>query len=72
MGVVKLYLTEATSKHKAWVERATGVASLTKDYARKSYFIQIFDMQHYKQVSFSSFHVWQLVDSLYLHILHIL
>ena len=51
MGVVKLYLTEATSKHKAWVERATGVASLTKDYARKSYFIQIFDMQHYKQVS---------------------
>ena len=53
MGVVKLYLTEATSKHKAWVERATGVASLTKDYARKSYFIQIFDMQHYVPVNYS-------------------
>ena len=33
-----------------WEERVTGAATLTKDYARKSYFIQIFDMQYCQQV----------------------
>merc|ERR1719234_1284464 len=33
-----------------WEERVTGAATLTKDYGRKSYFIQIFDMQYCQQV----------------------
>ena len=33
-----------------WEERVTGAATLTKDYGRKSYFIQIFDMQYCQNV----------------------
>ena len=38
-----------------WEERVTGAATLTKDYGRKSYFIQIFDMQYCQQVKFYQF-----------------
>lgn len=50
MSVVKLYLSDANNKHKGWTERVTGTVTLTKDYGRKSYYIQIFDMQYYQQV----------------------
>ena len=49
MSVVKLYLSDATNK--GWTERVTGTVTLTKDYGRKSYYIQIFDMQYYQQVT---------------------
>ena len=48
--VVKLYLSDPVSNHTTWVERFTGTVSLTKDYSRKSYFIQIFDMDVYQKV----------------------
>ena len=50
VSVVKLYLSDANTKQPAWAERVTGTATLTKDYGRKSYYIQIFDMQYYQQV----------------------
>ena len=45
MSVVKLYLSDANNNHKGWTERVTGTVTLTKDYGRKSYYIQIIDMQ---------------------------
>jgi len=48
MAVVKLYLSGQGGG--GWEERVTGAATLTKDYGRKSYFIQIFDMQYCQQV----------------------
>ena len=50
MAVVKLYLTDHRSRHSTWNERVLGVVSFTKDYSRKSYFIQIFDIDHVQQV----------------------
>ena len=50
VSVVKLYLSDANTKQPAWAERVTGTATLTKDYGRKSYYIQIFEMQYYQQV----------------------
>ena len=50
MAVVKLYLSDSVSNHTTWVERFTGTVSLTKDYSRKSYFLQIFDMDFYQKV----------------------
>ena len=49
MSVVKLYLSDVNNK--GWTERVTGTVTLTKDYGRKSYYIQIFDMQYYQQVT---------------------
>ena len=37
--------------HSVWVERVAGAACFTKDYGRKSYYIQIFDMQYHQQVT---------------------
>merc|ERR1712106_588264 len=48
--VVKLYLSDPIENHKVWVERVAGAACFTKDYGRKSYYIQIFDMQYHQQV----------------------
>ena len=48
--MVKLYLSDQITNHTTWVERFTGTVSLTKDYGRKSYFIQIFDMDFYQKV----------------------
>ena len=50
VAVVKLYLSDASTNHKVWCERVTGAVSFTKDYARKSYYLQIFDMQYYQPV----------------------
>ena len=65
LGVVKLYLSDPvgfvvqvpfvdpafqSENHKVWLERVAGVAAFTKDYGRKSYYIQIFDMQYQQQV----------------------
>ena len=55
MSVVKLYLSDANNNHKGWTERVTGTVTLTKDYGRKSYYIQIIDMQSYQQVLQDSF-----------------
>jgi len=41
LAVVKLYL----AVRGEWKERIVGVVALTKDFGRKSYFFQIFDMQ---------------------------
>ena len=59
MSVVKLYLSDANNKHKGWTERVTGTVTLTKDYGRKSYYIQIFDMQYYQQVHLDK--IWVLI-----------
>jgi len=50
IAVVKLYLSDPIENHKVWVERVAGAACFTKDYGRKSYYIQIFDMQYHQQV----------------------
>jgi len=50
VGVVKLYLSDPSENHHVWMERVAGVVSFTKDYARKSYFIQIFDPDHHQMV----------------------
>jgi len=50
VAVVKLYLSDPSEDHKVWVERVAGAACFTKDYGRKSYYIQIFDMQYHQQV----------------------
>ena len=50
LAVVKLYLSDQVTDHTTWVERFTGTVSFTKDYSRKSYFIQIFDMEFYQKV----------------------
>eukprot|EP00092_Neocalanus_flemingeri_P102328 GFUD01130886.1.p1 GENE.GFUD01130886.1~~GFUD01130886.1.p1 ORF type:complete len:502 (-),score=168.27 GFUD01130886.1:74-1579(-) len=50
VAVVKLYLSDPNENHKVWVERVAGAACFTKDYGRKSYYIQIFDMQYHQQV----------------------
>merc|ERR1719427_2579333 len=50
IAVVKLYLSDPIENHSVWVERVAGAACFTKDYGRKSYYIQIFDMQYYQQV----------------------
>jgi len=50
VAVVKLYLSDPVESHSVWVERVAGAACFTKDYGRKSYYIQIFDMQYYQQV----------------------
>lgn len=50
VGVVKLYLSDPSENHMAWIERVAGVACFTKDYGRKSYYIQIFDIQYQQQV----------------------
>ena len=42
LAVVKLYLSDQVTAHTTWVERFTGTVSFTKDYSRKSYFIQIY------------------------------
>ena len=55
LAVVKLYLSDSVSNHTTWVERFTGTVSLTKDYSRKSYFIQIFDMDFYQKVCIITF-----------------
>ena len=57
MAVVKLYLSDHRSRHSIWTERVLGVVSFTKDYSRKSYFIQIFDMDHVQQVRVK--HPWR-------------
>lgn len=49
-AVVKIYLTDKGSGHRHWEEMLMGVACLVKDFWRKSYFIQIIDMQFYQQV----------------------
>ena len=36
--------------HKVWQEKITGTTSFTKDHARRSYFIQIYNMQNYQKV----------------------
>jgi len=50
IAVVKLYLTDNSEDHRVWHEKCTGTVTFTKDYARKSYFIQIFEMQSYQRV----------------------
>ena len=44
------WLHDSSKGRGGWEERVTGAATLTKDYGRKSYFIQIFDMQYCQQV----------------------
>ena len=44
-------LREIKKTQGGWEERVTGAACLTKDYRRKSYYIQIFDMQYCQQVA---------------------
>ena len=44
------WLNDSSKGRGGWEERVTGAATLTKDYGRKSYFIQIFDMQYCQQV----------------------
>ena len=36
--------------HKVWQEKITGTTTFTKDHARRSYFIQIYNMQNYQKV----------------------
>ena len=55
--MVKLYLSDQITNHTTWVERFTGTVSLTKDYGRKSYFIQIFDMDFYQKVCKAELHL---------------
>lgn len=50
IAVVKLYLSDPNEKHRDWMERVAGTAIFTKDYGRKSYYIQIFDMEYFQQV----------------------
>ena len=52
ISVIKLYLSDTNNNHKSWTEKVTGTVTLTKDYGRKSYYIQIFDMQNYQQVMY--------------------
>jgi len=46
LAVVKLYL----SVQGEWKEKVIGAGTLTKDFSRKSYFIQIFDVQQRQKV----------------------
>ena len=50
LAVVKLYLSDTIANPTTWVESCTGIVSLTKEYSRKSYYIQIFDTDLYKKV----------------------
>jgi len=46
LAVVKFYL----SIQGEWVEKVVGAGTVTKDFSRKSYFIQIFDVQQRQKV----------------------
>ena len=48
LAVVELDLSD-TVGCVTWVKSCTGIISLTKEYSRKSYFIQIFDMDLYQK-----------------------
>ena len=40
--------------HSVWHEKFEGAVIFTKDYARRSFYIQIYEMQSYQKVQFIS------------------